>query len=82
MDPRMDVEKLGIDDDGGDDDGSRDWMVNVANEERIEGAEGTGKGDRPDHMHHHCSLLLDTMFRTDKERVYISRPILVPVVIH
>ena len=63
MDPRVDVEKWGIDDDGDDDDGVRlmlDWMVNVANEGRIEGAEETGKADLPDHIHH---LLVDTTIR-------------------
>ena len=82
-DPRMDVEKRDIDDDGDDDDESRvmlDWMVNVANEGRIEGAEVTGNADLPDHIHHH--LLANTTIRTDIESAhYISRPILVPVVI-
>ena len=84
MDPRMDVEKMDIDDDGGGDDGGRvmlDWMVNVANEGRIEGAEVTGNADLPDRIHHH--LLVDTTIRTDRERAcYISGPILIPVVIH
>jgi hypothetical protein len=85
MNPPVDVEKMDIDDGDGDDDESRvmlDWMVNVANEGRIEGAEVTGTADLPDHNHHHHFLLVDTTIRANKERVYISRPILVPVVIH
>ena len=68
MDLRMDVEKRDIDDDGDDDDGGRvllDWMVNVATEGRIEGAEVTGNPDLPDHiLHHH--LLEDTIIRRDR----------------
>ena len=58
-DLRMDVVgmRMGIDDDDGDDDGGcqdeLDWMVSVANEERIEGEVETGNADLPGHIHHH-----------------------------
>jgi hypothetical protein len=71
MNPPVDVEKMDIDDGDGDDDESRvmlDWMVNVANEGRIEGGEVTGNADLLDHIHHHHHLLVDTAIRTDRER--------------
>lgn len=58
-DLRMDVVgmRMGIDDDDGDGDGGcqdeLDWMVSVANEERIEGEVETGNADLPGHIHHH-----------------------------
>lgn len=70
MNPPMDVEKMDIDDGDGDDDENRvmlDWMVNVANEGRIEGGEVTGNADLLDHIHHH-HFLVDTAIRTDRER--------------
>jgi len=45
---RMDIG----DDDGGCQD-ELDWMVSVANEERIEGEVETGNADLPGHIHHH-----------------------------
>jgi hypothetical protein len=52
MVPRVDAMTMNIDDD----DEFReelDWVVNVANEERIEGAVEMGNADPPVHMHHH-----------------------------
>ena len=50
---RTDALMVGIDDDGDEDQEELDWMVNVANEGRIEGEVVTGNADLPDHIHHH-----------------------------
>jgi hypothetical protein len=55
-DLRMDVvvvRRMDIGDDDGGCQDELDWMVSVANEERIEGEVETGNADFPDHIHHH-----------------------------
>ena len=54
-DLRMDVvvRRMDIGDDDGGCQDDLDWMVSVANEERIEGEVETGNADLPGHMHHH-----------------------------